>query len=355
MVFFQGISGKYLPIHLKPQPDELLSSWITRLAQAHGLKLHTFCKLLWGNRQIWPRDIDKSCIDKIIQSLSILTGTPIERCNNTILKKYEHHLFDKYIVNGNTSWIIPWGIYHRTRKRNALQFCPLCLKEDLSPYFRCSWRLALSYSCIKHQIFLFDSCPQCHSPIIFFRQELGHKNEVEIENLCKCFSCKFDLRTTKIIKNSHCPIDFITIQKTLYDFLNKGIIKTTKEMIPSVDFFIVLKQILKIINGSIGNKRTFLNSILKQDYDLTTNHDLSKIMHGSSFESLDVYSRAYSIVMAIKFLNISEWPDSFILSCRKGLIFSADLVKDMEKIPFFYYKIILLYLFDPYVLANRQY
>lgn len=32
-----GLSGKLYPVHLKPKDDELLTSWIVRLALAHGL------------------------------------------------------------------------------------------------------------------------------------------------------------------------------------------------------------------------------------------------------------------------------------------------------------------------------
>ena len=37
-----GLSGRLWPAHVKPQQDELLSSWLVRLAMAHGVKLHTF-------------------------------------------------------------------------------------------------------------------------------------------------------------------------------------------------------------------------------------------------------------------------------------------------------------------------
>ncbi len=37
------------PVHLKPQEDELLSSWLARLALAHGQTVATFTS------QVWPR------------------------------------------------------------------------------------------------------------------------------------------------------------------------------------------------------------------------------------------------------------------------------------------------------------
>src|SRR2546421_10745867 len=54
----QGLSGQLLPRHIKPQADELLSSWLTRLRWAHGLGLRAFCTILWPATPIWVGDID---------------------------------------------------------------------------------------------------------------------------------------------------------------------------------------------------------------------------------------------------------------------------------------------------------
>lgn len=42
---------------------------------------------------------------------------------------------------------------------NGLRYCPLCLKENR--YYRMIWQLKLSFACLRHNIWLVDSCPQC--------------------------------------------------------------------------------------------------------------------------------------------------------------------------------------------------
>ncbi len=37
-----SFTGTLWPVHLKPQEDELLSSWLTRLALAHGQTVASF-------------------------------------------------------------------------------------------------------------------------------------------------------------------------------------------------------------------------------------------------------------------------------------------------------------------------
>lgn len=41
----------------------------------------------------------------------------------------------------------------------GLRYCPLCLKENR--YYRMIWQLKTSFACLKHKVWLIDSCPQC--------------------------------------------------------------------------------------------------------------------------------------------------------------------------------------------------
>src|SRR5437588_3931180 len=119
-----SLTGNFWPAHTKPRPDELLSSWIVRLAMAHSEKLHTFCSLVWSReKQIWNRDIDKCADDKIIDVIADKTGTTRQRVLETTLSAYEGALYEKHNPRGNTLWLMPVGIYHRTRTLFGLQFC----------------------------------------------------------------------------------------------------------------------------------------------------------------------------------------------------------------------------------------
>ncbi len=65
-----GLSGSLLPVHLKPLPDELLSSWLVRIAHGHGMKLQTFCAVIFGReKSIWNRDIDKLAPEWLVMRL----------------------------------------------------------------------------------------------------------------------------------------------------------------------------------------------------------------------------------------------------------------------------------------------
>src|SRR5215213_7254788 len=92
----KGLSGRLWPAHIKPQPDELLSSWLVRLAMAHASKLHTFCSIIWPRKQIWNRDIDRSADTELLQTLSDKTDTSIERVRATTLAGYESVLFEEH-------------------------------------------------------------------------------------------------------------------------------------------------------------------------------------------------------------------------------------------------------------------
>ena len=70
----RGLTSPLWPIHYKPLPDELLSSWLVRLAHGHGLKVQTFCNLIFGNsQQVWNRDIDRLAPTWLLDQLSYRT------------------------------------------------------------------------------------------------------------------------------------------------------------------------------------------------------------------------------------------------------------------------------------------
>src|ERR1041384_2821464 len=174
------------PARVRPLPDELLSSWLMRLAMAHGLKLHTFCSMAWPKKAIWNRDLDKSAAELLINGLAARTGYAVATVRATTLSAYEGQLYEKHNSFGNTVWIMPVGIYHRTRRHFGLQFCAHCLAEDRTPYWRRSWRLALTTVCHRHGAMLQDCCPKCGAPINFHRAELGNRWQIVARSLTLC-------------------------------------------------------------------------------------------------------------------------------------------------------------------------
>lgn len=183
------------PAHPHPFRDELLSSWLVRVAHANGLKVQTFCDHQFGSkRQIWNRDIDRLAPTWLIETMSDKTATPLKLAINTTLQTYEGVLYDKYHPSGQLRWILPLQIYHRKRHGHGIQFCPQCLTEDADPYYRRSWRIAFHTFCSKHRIMMLDRCPHCGNGIAYHRLELGKPKIFHSKSLANCESCSFDLR-----------------------------------------------------------------------------------------------------------------------------------------------------------------
>lgn len=195
-----GLSGNLWPVHLKPLPDELLSSWLVRLAHGHGLKLQTFSSMVFGrDKSIWSRDIDKLAPDWLIDRIAECSGTSRQTVLDTTLKSYEGNLYEHHQPNGNTRWLLPLGVYHRIRRGHGLQYCSRCLEEDAAPYFRKHWRLAFSVMCTKHDCYLLDACPQCSSPLAPHRADMRGRQYFPRMGLnAHCWRCGFDLRLAQV-------------------------------------------------------------------------------------------------------------------------------------------------------------
>ena len=191
----RGFTSSLWPIRYKPFPDELLSCWLVRLAHGHGLKVQTFCNLMFGNRrQVWNRDIDRRAPAWLVDELILRTGTSRESAWGTTLRAYEGILYPKFRLSSTLQWILALKVYHRTRQGYGLQFCPKCLAEDNIPYFRKHWRIALNTVCSKHGTMLFDRCPHCSAAVAFHRLDMAGVEAIDVAPLSYCHSCQSDLR-----------------------------------------------------------------------------------------------------------------------------------------------------------------
>lgn len=318
---------KLWPVHLKPKNDELLSSWLVRLARAHRLKVHTFCSLAWPRKQIWNRDIDKSADVAILEQLSVKTGTPFRRVLSTTLADYENVLYEKHNTLGPTSWIMPVGVYHRTRRQFGLQYCPLCLAEDKEPYFRRKWRLAFVVSCERHHTLLHDRCPRCGAAINFHRDELGNHRKLVAGSLTLCHICRFDLRTdnsrfityvTQI--ESKFTAMLLHAMEVGYVRLSEGI--TTHSLL----YFLGLRQLLKI--ATMRNTRIErLRRAISEEFCVAT---YSPPASGSRQDVQEMGVETRRRLLGIARCLLEEWPYRFIELSRKYRIWSSLWLRHLD-------------------------
>ncbi|MBH1783102.1 TniQ family protein [Stenotrophomonas maltophilia] len=141
-------------------PDELLSSYLARVSIAYGTSPQKLMALYAPGFQVWTRDIDVcapegllSCLtDPSGKSLQMLYGLTLVGWNEVTKRRCEP-------PRGVYHWINSMGIYHRTRLRHGLTFCPECLEQN-GAYLR-PWRLSFWTVCPLHQRLLQDGCPNC--------------------------------------------------------------------------------------------------------------------------------------------------------------------------------------------------
>lgn len=180
-------------------PDELFSCWLVRIANGHGMKLQTFCRVALGCEQdVWFRDLDRQAPDWLVRALSEHTGVGLRQIRRSSLLDYKGVLYRRYRWSGHQYWLLPLSMVDSSYQHHGLQYCPLCLAEDKEPYFRRRWRVAFYTMCTKHQCMVHDRCPSCGAPVAFHRREMGKFAQLDAGLVSQCHACDFDLRKSPV-------------------------------------------------------------------------------------------------------------------------------------------------------------
>lgn len=167
------------PVSVDPLPDEVLSSWLNRLALANGIAPRSFADVLGLRRGMWSPRLELRLPRHVAALLAHQTGVS-----------------DKSIsamsMTGDALMplLLPLRENAARNRSSWIQYCPQCLADDDVPYFRRHWRLASRISCFEHGSGLRDRCPACRSGIASFDQ-----GELIPQHFCA--RCGFDLRSAK--------------------------------------------------------------------------------------------------------------------------------------------------------------
>ncbi len=341
-----NLSGLLWPIHFKPKNDELLSSWLCRLALAHGLHPSSLCSIILSIEQssdhsdgkwLWHGDIDKGIRAGILSVLADKTGTGIERVRNTTLAAYEGWIYERLNTLGRSHWVMPISSYNNSGAYHGLQYCPHCLAEDKEPYFRRDWRLAFITCCIKHCTQLLDRCAECKEPVNYRKGIYGSLNSPPIGGLTLCYSCKFDLRDAafnQILPPAALEIDF---QNSLLRTIQEGGIDIPgRGPVYSHMYFIVLHKFMVLLTSSA--KAADLRQYISRQYGIR-NPDINlKNYIIPLIERLAVGERRGLLEMVRELL--SDWPSRFIDFCQANKVSTRQLLVNMEYIPFWYGEVV---------------
>lgn len=326
-----GLSGNLWPVHLKALPDELLSSWLVRLAHGNGLKVQTFCALVFGrNRPIWNRDIDKFAPDWLLEKLSEATGSSIESVINTSLRSYEGVAYETHQPNGNTRWITPLGIYHRTHRSPGLCYCPQCLADDPEPYFRKRWRLAFTTVCTEHHLYLLNSCPKCAALVAPHRSDMRGKRDYPTDILsAHCWKCGFDLRESPQTQAQDASL--VRFQVFLENALDHGYVDWAGN--PSMHSVVLFDGLRALIAG-VMSKQTLER--LKVATIPFAERFAGWPRAGLEFAPLSIRREVFKWIGVL----LDCWPDRFTTFIYDNKLRYADLKGDSTQRPFWYEDVI---------------
>jgi hypothetical protein len=337
-MFESRFSGKLWPAHLKPQEDELLSSWLLRIAVTHGIRLDLFCSAIWSGNLVRGRDVDRLSDEAVINLLAARTGLTPARVAETTVSAYEGALFEKRNRHGYTPWITSLRIYCLDRKNFGLQFCPRCLAEDREPYFRRRWRLAFVTLCERHHILLSDRCRKCGLAVNPARNELDNNGVNIAQIMTQCHGCGFDLRKARNAREI--LTQEVVYQRRLLMALQQGWIEIREgEPVYSHLYFRVLLQIVRLL----ARQQRFR----KAASDRCGIKMFTPVFPGNNreIERLSIPHRRRLLGMAQYILD--DWPERFIKLCREDGIWSTKFLFRFPDAPYWFWRAIREHLFRP--------
>ena len=162
---YANAAGNCWPVAIMPAPGELLSSWLHRLAYANGVPPHYFGALLGAPGENWSARLDRALPDRILRLLGEHTHIPLEDIAALTIAP------DPLARLRLPLRASPQQSCAPKTQATWLQFCPACLAEDETPYFRRGWSLATRVSCFRHGCRLRDRCPSCGQGLAPFSQK----------------------------------------------------------------------------------------------------------------------------------------------------------------------------------------
>lgn len=78
------------PVKVEPHADELLSSWLHRIASANGVAPRDFARVLGLRHRMWSARFDLKLQDDVLDQLSEGSGIPRDRLSSMALQPCDY-------------------------------------------------------------------------------------------------------------------------------------------------------------------------------------------------------------------------------------------------------------------------
>lgn len=323
---------KLLPAFCKPYEDELLSSWLTRMAFDHGLGTKDFCDQIWS--RYTNLDIDRLISKENLQALVEQTGCSFEQVRATTLAGCENHIFTSPNDHVMDNWVLANN--HQTRTWGpGLLYCPKCLIKK--PYFKKQWRLAISFVCTECNCYLNECCPHCGAKsCLMAGQGSVYTAHTNTAYLLTCHSCGNDV--TKCIPK---PADgrVVAAQKRLYTIAAEGL---NEKVVYTESYFRVLHHLAKLLivvkTQEVRNDPKLMRFV-KYLYRVNGFEKLVEIKQTHKLvRKLPLHDRAIVITTACWLLE--DWPNRFINKCSDHGITRKMILGGFSNAPFWFWEVV---------------
>jgi hypothetical protein len=299
---------KLLPVICKPYPNELLSSWLTRLAFKHGLNPKVFCQLIWQGKV--SIDIDRHVKETQMQLLAQRTGLSFETIRQMTLWSFEHKVFGE-MQEGKLreDWML-MGRRIMERKRlpivdSGVLFCPGCFQKGRT-YFKKEWRIATSFVCVSCASYLLEGCPHCRCGSWLF-DDIPLKADQTLEQyLITCHNCGRDVSDCTI---QQAPEALVEMQRELYRIAESSIWKAA---ITTVSYFQMLYELANVL---FFNRQSMfgLGNFTRLALVTAPDHNDNLLLKIPSVKFIPLKLRWKYVLAAFRLLE--DWPNN----CRKLL------------------------------------
>ncbi len=329
------------PLLVMPLEGEAFSSWVTRVAEVNGGSLQSLCWATWPGRDLLMKDLDRSIPQEVIATLRNRTGQSTNSLRALSLQSLEGVLFEDC---GDGSARLPWVLPVHLRKPNShgVQFCPDCLGEDRTPYFRLNWRLSFLTCCRTHSRLLLDHCPSCEralNPYVCFGGLRRNTGPVPV-HLCRW--CGWDLRRTSPVAgdiNMHVEAPVIPFQGELECAIRDGwVLRPGGEWLHSIPWFRGLQRLIRHLSSGGATKR--LRLVVQHEMGIPADPVLEEFTQQAQlFEQLPVTFRHHTIHLLGWILE--DWPHRLIRACKSAHLRHARLLMDStQPAPFWLWSVV---------------
>jgi len=296
-----------------PYPDELLSSWLTRIAHSYYIAPKELFSKHLSSYKLYLRDLDILALPpEALRLLSYLTQTSERTITNIQLQTHVLGIIQEFIAqNGKNRWIMPSsGLTDLTKRRSScLRICPICMKEK--SYFPISSKFLFITTCTKHHVYLIDRCPKCSSPILPIKTSPPKK-------IYDCNRCGFDLRKSRMISASE---ETVVTTKFLYYSIKHKYFFHYGNKYRMLDYFDILYLLVKNLHRVFPSDELFLKYPIFKMFPPASSHylqaqptayiaQLIAIAHNLIFEGWNTellsFLKRHKLMYASQLLNKRE-------------------------------------------------